>query len=164
MICIRKNRLADTLRSAVLAAAVTGPALADEFCSDVNSLVSLASQELDQEMNADVLTSLSDTKECGFSDNLDGNRDYHCMWESVYRDPESYVRFDDMARSLRTCFGVDAEEVRDQPVNHPDYYDQVSFQVKGIEIAVSIKDKSALQRTFAFIRIRAANDDGDAVA
>ena len=80
---------------------------------------------------------------------------FHCMWEYGYRNPEVYDAFGEMNRMLKECLGEYATARRDQPVNHPDYYEQVMFQSGDVEIALSIKDKSALQKTFAFLRIQA---------
>ena len=156
---VLRHVFADILSGLAVAALLIGSANASELCEEFTKLIRRAESGFYLERGTDVLTSLSGAEDCGLSDNLDGTRNYHCMWEFEYRDPEAYDLFEKMTHSLRTCFGGSAAELRDQPVNHPDFYDQNSFTVEGVRVAVSIKDKGALQRTFAFVRIHLANAD-----
>jgi hypothetical protein len=45
----------------------------------------------------------------------------------------------------------------DKDVNHPDFYDLQTFQLNGLEIGVSLKDKAGLSETYIFLRIMASD-------
>lgn len=156
MIRMRQSQVTNAFCCGMIAAVLIGSARADELCEDVTTLVGLAEHGFDQEEGSK-LTVLSGATDCGLGDNLDGTRSYHCMWQYPYRHHEAYDQFERMTQLLRTCFAGSAKELRDQPVNHPDFYDQISYRLKGVNVAVSIKDKSALQSTFTFIRIHTGN-------
>lgn len=55
---------------------------------------------------------------------------------------------------MRECFGQ-VEVPIGLAVNHPDSYHQTVFAVNKRHISVALKDKGALQKTFAFVRLPA---------
>ena len=64
--------------------------------------------------------------------------------------PQSRSDFEALTKRLTAC--ASAAPVRDKGVNHPDFYDAWAFAVEGGEITLSIKDKSALGKTFVVLR------------
>ena len=54
---------------------------------------------------------------------------------------------------MRNYIGNTAEERRDQPVNHPDFYAFYYYQLPGGEARVSIKNKRKLMSTLVSIVI-----------
>jgi hypothetical protein len=163
LIDLQHNLIANALCfgriAATLALIQTGSAHADEFCHDIDSLIAQATAGFDGAQDTGDLTALPGADECGLSDELGGMRRYHCVWEFGYRQSEAYEAFDRMHQMLHRCLRADVTETRDQPVNHPDFYERVSYRTGSIEVSVSIKDKSALQRTFAFIFIHSVSAD-----
>lgn len=79
---------------------------------------------------------------------------YHCGWEFPYRAKHGYDRFDAFVRGVNACIGQRATLHSDQSVNHPDYYALRRYETEQAEVSVSVKDKSALSRTFVFIRVQ----------
>jgi hypothetical protein len=79
---------------------------------------------------------------------------YHCGWEFPHRAQTAYDAFDDFARRVDRCIGQHAAQHSDQSVNHPDTHALRRFETPSAEVSVSVKDKSALGRTFVFIRIQ----------
>jgi hypothetical protein len=79
---------------------------------------------------------------------------YHCGWEFPYRAKPAYDTFDALVRGMNDCIGRHATLHSDRSVNHPDYYALRRYQTAQAEVSVSVKDKSALSRTFVFIRVQ----------
>ena len=78
----------------------------------------------------------------------------HCGWAFPYRAPEANVAFERLMTAVSACRGAaEAIMMADQDVNHPDFYDLQTFQLKGQEIGVSLKDKAGLSETYIFLRI-----------
>lgn len=88
---------------------------------------------------------------CSMSLDLSGARAQNCHWPFTYRAPEATEAFDAVLNATAACLGV--QPVADQDVNHPDSYDLRTFHTDTAQIAVSIKDKGALQQTYVFLRI-----------
>ena len=65
-------------------------------------------------------------------------------------DPGSRDSFEALTQKLATC--TDVPPVRDQGVNHPDFYDAWAFIIDGAPVTLSIKDKTALGKTFVVLR------------
>ena len=80
---------------------------------------------------------------------------YHCRWDFPHRAQEAYATFDDFVLSVGKCIGETADMLKDQNVNHPDYYALTRYEAEKASVTVSVKDKSALDRTFVFIRVEA---------
>lgn len=77
----------------------------------------------------------------------------HCNWPFAYRDVAAQARFDALVETVGKCLGTKSALPADLAVNHPDFYDLRQFgDAQGV-VAVSIKDKGALQQTYVFLRI-----------
>ncbi len=77
----------------------------------------------------------------------------HCGWAFPYRAPEATAAFERLVTTIAACLGAEASVTADLDVNHPDFYDLRTFQSKGREIGVSLKDKAGLSETYVFLRI-----------
>ena len=88
-----------------------------------------------------------------------GQKTYFCTWEFAYRSAQADAAFDAVTRSLQDCFGAQAQIGKDQGVNHPDFYDSRQIRLEDVQMSVSIKDKSALDRTYVFLRVAGSNPD-----
>lgn len=91
--------------------------------------------------------------QCTRSIVLSGGTQVHCGWAFPYRAPEAAAAFERLASEVAACLGGDASVTPDPDVNHPDFYDLQTFQLKGLEIGVSLKDKASLSNTYVFLRI-----------
>jgi hypothetical protein len=78
---------------------------------------------------------------------------YHCGWEFPFRAKQAYDTFDEFDRDVNDCIGQHATVHNDQSVNHPDFYALRRYETEQADVSVSVKDKSALSRTFVFIRV-----------
>ena len=92
---------------------------------------------------------------CGLSLTLSGARSYQCGWPFAFREPLATDTFAAFVRELDGCFGPEAATGDDQAVNHPDSYELRRYVLPDAEIAVSLKDKSALGKTYVFLRVSA---------
>ncbi len=154
MTSILQNHIANTICCVMSVVVLSGPAKGGDFCANVTALIAQAEEGFVDGSGDGAPRAFPTATDCVLSDNLNGSRSFNCMWEYEYRQPEASKTFGEMVRLLKDCLGHNATTRRDQPVNHPDFYDQLSFQTGDIEIALSIKDKSALQKTFTFVRIQ----------
>ena len=103
--------------------------------------------------NSDLTLTLPGTEistKCTRSLMLSGGSQVHCGWAFPYRAPAAFER---LVRTVAACLGTEASMTVDQDVNHPDFYDLQTFQSKGREIGVSLKDKAGLSETYVFLRI-----------
>ena len=73
-----------------------------------------------------------------------------CRWTFDLGTPQSRDIYDGLRAALAGC--SDARPERDQGVNHPDFYDAWAFQIDGARVTLSIKDKSALGKTYVVLR------------
>ena len=106
-------------------------------------------------MHGKHLLTLSGTPDCSIAQ-LATAAAYHCVWRFPLQAPAARRQFADLVSGLLTCLGPGSLAERDQGVNHPDFYDARRFETGGIELIVSIKDKSALENTFVNLRVHAA--------
>ena len=140
-----------------------GAARAGEFCADMNILVGRAQSNFPGlsagTTDAEKPFLLPGAKTCAVTRTLSGSKAYHCAWEFAYRATAANDRFNAFDRSLRQCFGNRAQTRKDQWVNHPDFYDLRQYRLEQVDVSVSIKDKSAMQKTYVFIRVQGANVD-----
>jgi hypothetical protein len=90
---------------------------------------------------------------CTRSMALTGGTQVHCAWAFPYRSPAATAAFDRLVSAVAACLGAEASVTEDLHVNHPDFYDLQTFQLKGLEIGVSLKDKAGLSETYVFLRI-----------
>ncbi len=74
--------------------------------------------------------------------------------QEVNRAEEAYDTFDRLTQSVHECLGEQATVHNDQNVNHPDFYALIRYETEKASVNISVKDKSALERTFVFIRIQ----------
>ena len=65
--------------------------------------------------------------------------------------PASRETYEALRREIATCPGLVAAE-QDQGVNHPDFYDAWAYTLPDGAMTLSIKDKSALGKTFVVLR------------
>ncbi len=151
------------LLAIALAAAPAGADDAADFCGDVERLVRESRSNF-----ADWATAasgeaphlkLSGAESCVLTRSLSGARTYYCTWAFPYRSVEAYGSFDATKASLQDCFGEQTPSRRDQRVNHPDFYDLQQFELGDVAVTVSIKDKSAQQKTYLFLRVQGATPD-----
>ena len=82
---------------------------------------------------------------------------YHCAWEFPHRAEQAYDTFDRFVERLNDCVGRRATVHSDRSVNHPDHYASRRYELNQAEVSVSIKDKSALGRSFVFIRVQSSD-------
>jgi hypothetical protein len=80
-------------------------------------------------------------------------RSYQCAWKHPYGDERAHKTFERLVKEMRNCIGNIAEERRDQPVNHPDFYASYYYRLPGGEARVTLKNKSELGSTLVSIVI-----------
>ncbi len=102
---------------------------------------------------------LPGAEDCATARSLSGEKSYYCAWKFAYRTAGAYGTFDAYDQSLQECFGDRAELSQDQRVSHPDYYDLRQYRLDQVSVTLSIKDKSALQSTYVFVRVRGRQPD-----
>ena len=81
-----------------------------------------------------------------------GHEALACRWTFDLGAPASRALFEDMRARIGACSKLDRAE-RDQGVNHPDFYDAWVFPLAATKVMVSIKDKSALEKTYVVLRL-----------
>lgn len=136
----------------VLAAA---PTAAAGLCAEVSALAGAARSNFPDAAAGP--SALPGAEDCALSLAPSGARAYHCAWRFALRDPAASDRFEAIVRDLRRCFGAQAVVTIDDSVNHPDTYDLRQFRLERVTVAVSIKDKGALESTYVFIRVYASD-------
>lgn len=125
------------------------PVFGADICNELN--------DLSEHVEAAVFTlpTTGESRTCKQSLTLSGDRQIHCSWSFDYRAEAAKHAFDRMIKEVAACLGNDARVTEDQDVNHPDFYDLTRFDTEGRTIAVSLKDKAALQQTYVFLRVTA---------
>lgn len=121
---------------------VATPSLADTFCVNLDRLTQ--TQTLAIPMAAEVT--------CAKGQALGGASFTHCGWPFEFRAPEATAAFEALQSALMACPNTQVRSFDDQLVNHPDSYDLKFYDRGRTEIAISIKDKGALQKTYIFLR------------
>ncbi len=122
-----------------------GPSLSADVC---NALERFAQE-------AEPVTALIDKAPapvCGTSLAVSGVQSSHCYWAFDYRSDAARGGFLQVAAGVAACADPIAQE---GDVNHPDSYDLRQFDLGGATVAVSLKDKGALQQTLVFLRVEA---------
>ena len=84
-----------------------------------------------------------------------GSRQATCHWAFPYRSEAARAGLQDVRRIVEACLGPDAALPGDTQVNHPDSYILLRYEGQGVQVALSLKDKGALQQTFLFVRLHA---------
>ena len=90
---------------------------------------------------------------CDVSHDELGAKTYLCRWTFPYRASVATRVFEDMDRDIGQCFENAVALPADKIVNHPDSYDLRRYRIENMMIAVSLKDKAALDRTLMFLRL-----------
>ena len=126
---------------------------ADTFCTSLKALVTEARSNFADSPPV----ALKGAQSCRLTRNLAAPDAYFCAWDFPYRAPKADQTFARFNQSAQTCFDDLTALDADQPVNHPDSYDLRQYRLGDINLSVSLKDKTALQKTYVFIRISAEN-------
>ncbi|MEM8793247.1 MAG: hypothetical protein AAGE80_16620 [Pseudomonadota bacterium] len=120
---------------------------AEDICAALDRMVDVA-----LERGSEASASIGDAEACGVALQADGKAPY-CYWSFPLRAQEARSAFSRLESDLRTCLGSGLPYLPDQDVNHPDSYTAGSFQTNEAEIAISLKDKAALNQTLVFLRV-----------
>jgi len=149
--------------ASAMVAIPAGMTRAAELCEDMNILVREARSNFSNWQVETTATAmppmLPGAEDCTMSQSLSGAKVYHCAWKFAYRAVGAYGTFDAYKQSFQECFGDRAHLSRDQSVNHPDFYDLHQYQLDQVNVTLSIKDKSALQSTYVFVRVHGVIPD-----
>ncbi len=90
---------------------------------------------------------------------LDAGTQLHCNWPHPYRADTAQAQFDALIALTTGCLGAGAVQPQDLAVNHPDFYDLRQFSDALGEVAISLKDKGALDQTYVFMRFSPPTPD-----
>ena len=74
-----------------------------------------------------------------------------CWWEFPYRSGAARETYANLVQDLSACPTLIAA-TKDTGVNHPDTYDAVQFDLGVAAWVLSLKDKSALGKSYVFLR------------
>ena len=158
----RRRSLGSRFGLAALLALSCEGAAASEFCAHVTRLVEGAHSNFADwprgEAEPMAAPAMADAERCSLVLILSGARVYQCAWTFDHRSDAAYAAFESFDRSLQSCLGDSAQVERDRRVNHPDFYDQRRYRVARAEVTLSVKDKSALQHTYVFVRVQGVPD------
>ena len=102
---------------------------------------------------------LADATSCQLALQLGGKKQLICSWQFDYRDALATNQFIKLNNELRTYSGETFPVIEDLDVNHPDFYDLKTYTKLETSLAVSLKDKAALDQTYVFLRILGALPD-----
>ena len=131
------------------------PAPADRPCVQIDAQIVAARDGFGQDWEWQRgASTFSDAQTCSVSNTTTGPV-LMCHWTYPYRSPEAATRFESLSSEVVSCLGRDAILRLDPAVNHPDSYALREYTTDGVTIAVSIKDKGAMQKTLVFFRLRA---------
>lgn len=95
---------------------------------------------------------------CQTTRNRAGETGFACHWAHDYRSESAASAFRALTQRFDRCFGAESLMPADRKVNHPDSYDLRRYRLNGQVVAVSQKDKAALDRTFVFVRVAPAGE------
>ena len=148
--------------SAYLLGAGMGQSYSAEItCGDVQKLASLAQQNFAK--SADHFGDLPrlGADECSIALGEAGARIYFCSYGFDYRSGQARQFFGELERELIACLKPSSAPQVDQRVNHPDSFVQQTYSVDGVDLSMSVKDKSPLQKTFVFFRMQRSTTSAD---
>ena len=134
----------------LLAALSPGLAQAQDLCSALEDLMQQARANFAGSVTQPALPG---APACDLAQGLGGAREYHCAWAFEYRAPKAADLFNTYDADIRACLINPQKAKADAEVNHPDSYVLYQYLTDGITIAISLKDKAALQETYVFLRI-----------
>lgn len=89
---------------------------------------------------------------CGNSMMMSGMRSRHCAWPFAFRADAARQVFEDLTKLIAQCVGPQTISKGKGRVNHPDSYDQRTFQTDTGTVSLSLKDKGNLGETYIFLR------------
>jgi hypothetical protein len=127
---------------------VAGTVQAQDLCDQLSGLMK---QETAGEFAIPVL--FESQAKCRLSRTLSGGIAHHCGWPFAFRASEANEAFVWLLDGVAKCLGKGAVVTTDDGVNHPDSYDLKMFRTEAGTVGVSLKDKSALQQTYVFLRV-----------
>ena len=167
MIGIPKRRTGPSLGALVSVAAIVilpatiGVARAGDFCSNIDQLMDQSRSGFTDILekpaggagDQPVTLGLAGASNCFVTKRSNGSS-YQCTWDFPHRAQRAYDRFEALARELDRCIGQRATLHSDRNVNHPDYYALRRYETARAAVSVSVKDKSALGKTFVFVRVQ----------
>ncbi len=90
---------------------------------------------------------------CRTARSATGATTLHCAWGFDFRDPKARAMFDGMGQAITECYPNHTEAGPDQTVNHPDSFDLRQFDLDGVAVSLSLKDKGALGKTYVFLGV-----------
>ncbi len=132
-------------------------AQAADFCADITAQVESAQSNFVQsDGERSLRSSRNEAGTCGLITSELGAVTHHCHWEFALRHVAAQATFDAFDQELKSCFGSYAKIIKDQNVNHPDFYDKNTYWLNDVSITLSLKDKNALGKTFVFVGVHGA--------
>ncbi|MEH6647967.1 hypothetical protein [Sulfitobacter sp.] len=133
-----------------MSVAIATGAFASSFCDDLAQLgTSLSSPAESPDQRFALSEDGAAQAGCQTSLNIGGGKSLHCMWAFAYRSDAATEAFETLLRQVANCGGESV--MRDQDVNHPDFYDLHLFTFADSTVGVSLKDKGALSQTLVFL-------------
>lgn len=96
---------------------------------------------------------LANATSCRLALQLGGKKQLICSWQFNYRDTLATEQFIKLNSQLRTYSRETSTVIEDLDVNHPDFYDLKTYTQTETVLAVSLKDKAALDQTYVFLRV-----------
>ena len=89
--------------------------------------------------------------QCNVSRVLGEGLSEDCFWRFPFRSDMALRHFESLKREMQVCSDG---QIRGEAntVNHPDTYDQVTADMNGISISLSLKDKGGLSETLVVLR------------
>ena len=132
-------------------------AQADRACGPLLSQITIAKDEFADWEPSLGASAFPDADECKVVQTTSGPVLW-CTWSFAYRDDAASTRFESLRSEVASCMGPDTARRTDPAVNHPDSYNLHEFDTDDVVVAVSIKDKGALQKTLVFFRIHPKPD------
>ena len=98
------------------------------------------------------LQTLSDEEvQCSVSRVLGGGRSEDCFWRFQFRSDAARQHFESLKREMKNCSDGPLQ-VEASDVNHPDSFEQITADVRGISMSLSLKDKGGLSETLVVLR------------
>ena len=78
-----------------------------------------------------------------------------CTWPFILGDTAAPALLEHLSTAITYCVLDVVRLPPDMAVNHPDFYKLHQFEMTGVAVAVSLKDKGALGQTFVRLRLSA---------
>ncbi len=102
--------------------------------------------------NSENIAATIGAKSCQPVLDLEAKKSISCRWDFGFREEAANALFETLITEAHSCIGTDAELALDKQVNHPDSYTLKRYQFDGSVLSLSLKDKTALQKTLVFVR------------